>query len=1044
MATMIDAKPEYRGEAKVWERLERFLPQSIVVYNHREVSGREFDFCLLIQDMGVLVIEVKGWLADKLTVRGIDEIMVEGYDRLQGSPKKQARMYRFALLNQIKATYNVSPCVFDMVCYPFISRAEYRHTRLDIVSEESFTICREDLEDGEALLRKMRMAYDAFRHIPHTALTAARIIQLRQAWEPQFEPQFELQAQAEGSGGRPYSVLSVHLGAVGDDAVDKMVTAYFAGTKQVVFLGDSSSYTRVVAAFRRGFQARNIEPDSGRLRIGHERGLVARSDALRAFQLEVYCVERLDEIAAADCVIEEGAADRVLLERLSAATGFNYQQYLVEHAAAEHNILVEAGAGTGKTFSMVSRVAFLCNKRTDAVMNLADEIAMVTFTNDAADNMKVRLKQMFVSYFVLTNEPRYLNFIEDVDRAHISTIHRFALEILRGAAFYTGLGTNFRIASNAYARAKLYDVYLGDFLAQKEEENPNFMHELPVPVYDLKKKLMIIADRLLTKGVLLEEIKRAEMGVEVNGVLPYFNDLIERVVIPAEAAYTAAMHDANTVDLTACIRLLYQVLRRQPGKLASLRLCYLFVDEFQDTDDVQIQIVQELQRLMNADCRLFVVGDLKQSIYRFRGARLSAFKHLKKHSLFLWDAHHLTINYRTDHRLLDAFHEIFARMGGQNYLPYDTPQDRLTGSVRTSVPEMALLRVVDVHRKNEEQFFDRVITALREQETLITSLMKVRAAAGQPPLTREERSVAVLVRSNWQVERLVWEAKKRGVLLHTKTGSDLYQMPSTHDLYKLLLALENPAHPLHLINFIESNYTGLRLDYQRYHGMGEAACAADLRRVLDEFFDIHMHKTWQQVVNEAYTQPILFVLKHLYDALQPWKQHSREVAAQHSYRVNYEYLMECIIGAAQIDTLTLSRMASFLKVHILTNQKRAAREMQDAEEMGIRLLCSTVHKAKGLEYGSVILPYTDEDISRMRKVQLEANYSDAKLSYIVPFSKDVVEKNSNYDRDMEITEQIAEESRMLYVALTRAVHSCVWMRNMDSKAVVSWGTLMEE
>ena len=1040
MATMIDAKPEYRGEAKVWERLERFLPQSIVVYNHREVNGREFDFCLLIQDMGVLVIEVKGWIADKITVRGIDEIVVEGYDRPQSSPKKQARGYRFALLDQIKETHNVSPCVFDMVCYPFINRAEYRNTRLDIVSEERFTICREDLEDGEALLRKIRMAYDAFQYIPHAVLTADQIMQLRQAWEPQFE----LQVQAEGGGGRPYSVLSVHLGVVSDAAVDRMVTAYFAGAKQIVFLGDPSSYARVAEAFRHAFQARNIEPDGSRLRIGHDLGLVARSYAFRAFQLEVYCVERLDEIAAADCVIEEGTADRALLERLSAATGFNYQQYLVEHAAAEHNILVEAGAGTGKTFSMVLRVAFLCNKRTDAVMNLADEIAMVTFTNDAANNMKVRLKQMFVSYFVLTNEPRYLKFIEDVDRAHISTIHRFAFEILRGAAFYTGLGTKFRIASNEYMRAKLYDAYLGEFLVQKEEENPNFMHELPVPIYELKKKLLGIADCLLTKSVLLEEIKRAEMGVEVNGVLPYFNDLIERVVIPAESAYTAAMHDANAVDLTACIRLLCQVLHQQPEKSSSLRLRYLFVDEFQDTDDVQIQTIQELQRYMDVDCRLFVVGDLKQSIYRFRGARLSAFEQLKKHSLFPWDTHHLTINYRTDHRLLDAFHEIFARMGRQKYLPYNAPHDRLTGSVRTSMPEEALLRVVDVHRKNEEQFFDRVIAALREQEGMITDLMRARADTGQPPLTREERSVAVLVRSNWQAERLVREAKKRGVLLHTKFGSDLYQLPSTHDLYKLLLALENAAHPLHLINFIESNYTGLRLDYQRYHGMGEAACAADLRRVLDEFFHIHMNKTWQQVVNEAYTQPILFVLKHLYDALQPWKQHSHRAEEQRSYRVNYEYLMECIIGAAQINTLTLSRMASFLKVHILTNQKRAAREIQDAEETDIRLLCSTVHKAKGLEYGSVILPYTDEDISRMRKVQLEANYSDAKLSYIVSFSKDVVEKNSNYDRDIEITEQIAEESRMLYVALTRAVHSCVWMRNMDSRAVVSWGTLMEE
>ena len=88
MATMIDAKPEYRGEAKVWERLERFLPQSIVAYNNREINGREYDFCLLIEDMGVLVIEVKGWRADKITVRGVDEIVVEGYEKPQRSPKK--------------------------------------------------------------------------------------------------------------------------------------------------------------------------------------------------------------------------------------------------------------------------------------------------------------------------------------------------------------------------------------------------------------------------------------------------------------------------------------------------------------------------------------------------------------------------------------------------------------------------------------------------------------------------------------------------------------------------------------------------------------------------------------------------------------------------------------------------------------------------------------------------------------------------------------------------------------------------------------------
>jgi superfamily I DNA/RNA helicase len=63
------------------------------------------------------------------------------------------------------------------------------------------------------------------------------------------------------------------------------------------------------------------------------------------------------------------------------------QQYCVEHSSIYNNTLVEAGAGTGKTHSMVSRVAFLCNKKKDNITNIEEELAMVTFTNDAAINM---------------------------------------------------------------------------------------------------------------------------------------------------------------------------------------------------------------------------------------------------------------------------------------------------------------------------------------------------------------------------------------------------------------------------------------------------------------------------------------------------------------------------------------------------------------------------------------------------------------------------------------------------------------------------------
>ncbi len=132
MAKMIDSKPSFHGEAKVWDALDSFLPNNMVVYNNREINGREYDFCVMAENLGVIVIEVKGWNFNKITVEGVDNIIVEGYDKPQSSPKKQARAYRFAILNRISKKYNLSPLVLDIVCYPFISEAEYRTCHLDI------------------------------------------------------------------------------------------------------------------------------------------------------------------------------------------------------------------------------------------------------------------------------------------------------------------------------------------------------------------------------------------------------------------------------------------------------------------------------------------------------------------------------------------------------------------------------------------------------------------------------------------------------------------------------------------------------------------------------------------------------------------------------------------------------------------------------------------------------------------------------------------------------------------------------------------------
>lgn len=1040
MAKMIDQKPSFKGEAKVWEALRAYLPEDIVVYNNREINGREFDYCLFIENVGALIIEVKGWLSNKINVLGVDNIVVEGFEKPQRSPKKQARAYRFALLNKIVDKYNTSPLVFDMVCYPFITKSEYLSLHLDIISEEQFTIFKEDVENQDALMRKIQSAYDSSKYIPHADFDSGLIMKMRQDWEPDLQ-QDELPLP---NISRVYSVLHAVPESLSDSKCAQIVDSYFSGTKEIIFVGDAEDYSHLSTAFNERFKKQNIQPSMNRLSIGYKTGLHIGKQSTRAFNLEIYLVNDLGKIIASPCVIEEGVLDgskMELLKSLADATTFNFQQYMVEHASADKNTLVEAGAGTGKTYSMVARVAYLCNKKIGAISNIDEELAMATFTNDAANNMKVRLKQMFVNYFILTSNPRFLKFVEDTDRAHISTIHSFALDILRDEVLYSGLGTNFRISSNEYLRGKIYDHYLSEFLSSMEAGNPNFVNEIPVPIYDLKKKIMLVADKLLAKSINLESIKPSEMGIPVENTIPYFNLLIENVIIPSEKEYSSKSHLTNALDLRECIILLEKVLEQLPEKLDYLRLKYLFVDEFQDTDDVQIQVFQMLQKVINAECRMFVVGDLKQSIYRFRGAKLSAFKQMMSASLYGWECYHLIINYRTDRRLLDIYGDIFEVMAEQNYLPYDSNVDRLHGNIQTDLGNEELFISIPCHAKDEDTFSETLINVLLKQKQLLEEINNKREENHLEPLSREERTIAVLVRNNWQVNRIVALAKKKGIKIDTKSGGDLFQLESTLDLYKLLLAVTNSSNPVYLVNFIESNYVNLSIDYQKYHALGKEACTADLIRILDEFFEIRMQKSWQQVVNEAYTQPILFVLKHLYDALQPWRGYSYQFPEQKFYMANYEYLMERIIKYSRVDALTLNQVLNYLRVCILTGQQQSSREIEIDNE-SIQLICTTIHKSKGLEYGTVILPYTDEDISDPKKTKLDANYSSSKLSYTVTFENKIRERNSNYNETVEVGEQISEESRILYVALTRAIRNCVWIQNIDSKSTISWGSLM--
>ncbi len=411
---------------------------------------------------------------------------------------------------------------------------------------------------------------------------------------------------------------------------------------------------------------------------------------------------------------------------------------------------------------------------------------MITFTKDAADNMKIRLKKMFMNYFILTSNEKYMHLIEDMSQIQVSTIHKFAISLLHKDCMRLGLGYDSQITSETYNRQQLYHQYLNEYLLEKDDETPDFVRQLPMPIYELEELLLSFGRKLYDRSIDIKELDISDFG-NPPASMPYFNELIERVIMRAEKQYALQLKENNLIGLKECMIQIHNLV--DSGKLMRQgnKFKYVFVDEFQDTDDVQIETITGLQKLFGSGCRLFVVGDLKQSIYRFRGATLSAFDNVTgTDGIGEWKNYTLNRNYRTDSRLLDRFHVVFSEMGANQILPYEESRDRLKSRERKELEEEELLCKIDVHGRDKESVYDNLFDEVR------TQIEKIKHIGESYIISPEEKKIAILVRYNWQISSILKEAEKAGVTIKVTEGGDLYRLPSTMDLYKLVMALTHP------------------------------------------------------------------------------------------------------------------------------------------------------------------------------------------------------------------------------------------------------------
>ena len=210
---------------------------------------------------------------------------------------------------------------------------------------------------------------------------------------------------------------------------------------------------------------------------------------------------------------------------------------------------------------------------------------------------------------------------------------------------------------------------------------------------------------------------------------------------------------------------------------------------------------------------------------------------------------------------------------------------------------------------------------------------------------------------------------------------------------------------------------------------------------MSQFYQSVLNMCWNELVFEVQSKPVLMVLRKIYEASKPWKTYSSDETKQQYYRTNYDLIFEDLSKEGKYSYLTLESINESLHILINTGSEKTSRSVTDDGDY-VRIVCTTVHKSKGLEYDTVIMPFTTDSIDKMRRNGLDITYVGGKVGYCFSVNGEAITNEYFYTND-EIKEIEMEESRILYVALTRAINKFVWFNKIDSSGN-TWGKLLEE
>ncbi|MCR5321830.1 MAG: UvrD-helicase domain-containing protein [Lachnospiraceae bacterium] len=692
---------------------------------------------------------------------------------------------------------------------------------------------------------------------------------------------------------------------------------------------------------------------------------------------------------------------------------FNLEQYYVEHAPIDTTMIVEAGAGSGKTHVMIDRIMFLMHMCEDFSFS---DVAMVTFTNKSTDEMRHRLIAAMRTKYSLTHDTKYLRGIEELSLLQISTIHSFFRSIIIEIGPMLGYGTDMQLRSYIQEKKDILRELLDKQYGTKTKRVTDV---IGLPIHDIVELAIQYWEKLDNNGISEKEIKELDWG-NAEDTAKTIQNTLKKIFDEVDEKYNETKYRNNAISMKDIIHELSRVVEREDlPQYISHKFRYIFVDEFQDSDNVQIYTIALLQKLYGG--YLFVVGDIKQSIYRFRGATDSAF--LKLLECLDEDdkdkvvQESLTKNYRTSKSIMDELDTIFAEWGNKHLglLSYEN-KDRL------------------IPQKTEKGIYKqiRIRSNSDRKKAFLECVRKIQKES-------KYKEIVCLTRKNSELEKIkAWCEEAKIVCLIKEQGA-FYTSQPVLDFCALVEAFYYEEKPEYLYNYICSSYCASFFDPDAIEGSSGDDSITFQNDVIERLRPYIDQKMWEHYKNEFKNRPVMSVIRNMIGELKPvenygvrrkaillGKRYPEEKATEQAlidsevYGANLRKLLQILMDQYSGEFSSLGDICEFIRIKILTDQTEELADVKlDQGEGCIKGM--TVHGSKGLEFENVLIPFMNDPFNQDFRSEIIISKDRKKIGWIYRGRGEEVIQNANYDEiiENEQNEVAKEETRLLYVAMTR-------------------------